>query len=82
MQDAVIVSATRTAVGRAPQGALKTVRPDEMAAAVITEALAYYEKVLGTAPGYRSVEKKVAALREAAAEGSVNAIKKDKVSYI
>jgi acetyl-CoA acyltransferase len=40
MQDAVIVSATRTAVGRAPQGALKTVRPDEMAAAVITEALA------------------------------------------
>jgi acetyl-CoA acyltransferase len=39
MQDAVIVSATRTAVGRAPNGALKTVRPDEMAAAVITEAL-------------------------------------------
>jgi acetyl-CoA acyltransferase len=39
MQDAVIVSATRTAVGRAPNGALKTVRPDEMAAAVIREAL-------------------------------------------
>ena len=39
MQDAVIVSATRTAVGRAPHGALKTVRPDEMAAAVIGEAL-------------------------------------------
>jgi acetyl-CoA acyltransferase len=39
MQDAVIVSATRTAVGRAPNGALKTVRPDEMAAAVISEAL-------------------------------------------
>src|SRR5499433_3116270 len=39
MQDAVIVSATRTAVGRAPNGALKTVRPDEMAATVITEAL-------------------------------------------
>jgi acetyl-CoA acyltransferase len=39
MQDAVIVSATRTAVGRAPTGALKTVRPDEMAAAVIAEAL-------------------------------------------
>ena len=37
MQDAVIVSATRTAVGRAPNGALKTVRPDEMAAAVIAE---------------------------------------------
>src|SRR5258705_4722242 len=39
MQDAVIVAATRTAVGRAPHGALKTVRPDEMAAAVIAEAL-------------------------------------------
>ena len=39
MQDAVIVSATRTAVGRAPSGALKTVRPDEMAAAVISETL-------------------------------------------
>jgi acetyl-CoA acyltransferase len=39
MQDAVIVSATRTAVGRAPNGALKTVRPDEMAATVIGEAL-------------------------------------------
>ena len=39
MQDAVIVSATRTAVGKAPQGALRTVRPDEMGAAVIAEAL-------------------------------------------
>ena len=39
MHDAVIVSATRTAVGKAPNGALRTVRPDEMAAAVITEAL-------------------------------------------
>jgi acetyl-CoA acyltransferase len=39
MQDAVIVSATRSAVGRAPHGALKTVRPDEMAAAVISETL-------------------------------------------
>jgi acetyl-CoA acyltransferase len=39
MHDAVIVSATRTAVGKAPNGALKTVRPDDMAAAVMTEAL-------------------------------------------
>ena len=39
MQDAVIVSATRTAVGKAPNGSLRTVRPDEMAAAVIAEAL-------------------------------------------
>ena len=47
MQDAVIVSATRTAVGRAPQGALKTVRPDEMAAAVISETL---RRAPGVAP--------------------------------
>jgi acetyl-CoA acyltransferase len=39
MQDAVIVAATRTPVGRAPNGALRTVRPDEMAASVIAEAL-------------------------------------------
>jgi|SoiMethySBSTD1v2_1073268.scaffolds.fasta_scaffold21986_7 acetyl-CoA acyltransferase len=39
MQDAVVVAATRTAVGKAPNGALKTVRPDEMAATVISEAL-------------------------------------------
>jgi acetyl-CoA acyltransferase len=39
MQDAVIVAATRTAVGKAPNGALRTVRPDDMAAAVIVEAL-------------------------------------------
>jgi len=39
MQDAVIVAAVRTAAGKAPNGALKTVRPDEMAATVIAEAL-------------------------------------------
>src|SRR4030095_4019411 len=39
MQDAVIVSATRTAVGKAPNGKLRTVRPDDMAATVISEAL-------------------------------------------
>jgi acetyl-CoA acyltransferase len=39
MHDAVIVSATRTAVGKAPKGALSTVRPDEMGATVIAEAL-------------------------------------------
>jgi len=35
MQDAVIVAATRTAAGKAPNGSLKTVRPDELAASVI-----------------------------------------------
>jgi acetyl-CoA acyltransferase len=39
MHDAVIVSSVRTAVGKAPKGALSTVRPDEMAATVIAEAL-------------------------------------------
>jgi acetyl-CoA acyltransferase len=37
--DAVIVAATRTACGKAPNGALKNVRPDEMAAAVIARVL-------------------------------------------
>jgi acetyl-CoA acyltransferase len=40
MKDAVIVSAVRTAVGRAPKGTLNVMRPDDMAAAVIAEALA------------------------------------------
>ena len=39
MQDAVIVSAARTAVGKAPNGTLRTVRPDEMAATAIGEIL-------------------------------------------
>jgi acetyl-CoA acyltransferase len=39
MRDAVIVSAVRTAIGRAPRGALHTVRPDELAAAVLVEVL-------------------------------------------
>ncbi len=40
MRDAVIVSAVRTAVGKAPRGTLRNTRPDEMGAAVIREALA------------------------------------------
>jgi acetyl-CoA acyltransferase len=40
MRDAVIVSAVRTAVGKAPKGTLRTTRPDEMGAAVIKEAVA------------------------------------------
>jgi acetyl-CoA acyltransferase len=39
MQEAVIVSAVRTAVGKAPKGTLSATRPDEMAATVIGEAL-------------------------------------------
>ena len=39
MKEAVIVSAVRTAVGKAPKGTLRDTRPDEMGAAVIKEAL-------------------------------------------
>src|SRR5216110_87338 len=39
MKDAVIVSAARTAVGKAPGGTLRGTRPDELAAVAIAEAL-------------------------------------------
>ena len=39
MKDAVIVSALRTAVGKAPRGALKDTRPDDMAGTVMRAAI-------------------------------------------
>ena len=39
MNDAVIISAVRTPVGKAPNGALRTTRPDEMGAVVIKSLL-------------------------------------------
>ena len=39
MSEAVIVSAVRTAVGKAPKGTLKNTRPDDLAAAAIKEAV-------------------------------------------
>lgn len=39
MNEAVIVAALRTAVGKAPRGTLRTTRPDDMAAAVIAALL-------------------------------------------
>ncbi len=39
MQDAVIVSAVRTAVGKAPRGTLSVMRPDELGAVAIKGAL-------------------------------------------
>ncbi len=39
MTDALIVSAVRTPVGRAPNGSLRSTRPDELAATVIREAV-------------------------------------------
>jgi acetyl-CoA acyltransferase len=49
MKEALIVSAVRTAVGKAPNGTLRATRPDEMAAVVIAEALR-------RAPGLNPVE--------------------------
>jgi acetyl-CoA acyltransferase len=40
MREAVIVSAARTAVGKAPRGTLRGTHPSDMAAAVITAAIA------------------------------------------
>jgi len=47
MQDAVIVSAMRTAVGKAPKGTLSVMRPDELGAVAIKAAL---DKVPGLDP--------------------------------
>lgn len=49
MQDAVIVAAARTAVGRAKRGTLATYRPEDMGAAVV-------EAVLKQAPGLDAAE--------------------------
>src|SRR5262252_5570598 len=46
-QDAVIVSAVRTPIGKAPNGALRATRPDDLAALVLTEAL---RRAPGVAP--------------------------------
>ena len=47
MTDAVIVSAVRTPVGKAPNGSLRSTRPDELAATVIREAV---NRAAGIAP--------------------------------
>ena len=49
MREAVIVSAARTAIGKAPAGSLRNTRPDDMAALVIDAAL-------GRAPGVDRAE--------------------------
>jgi acetyl-CoA acyltransferase len=48
MKEAVIVSAVRTAVGKAPKGTLSVMRPDDMASVVIREALS---RAPGVSPG-------------------------------
>jgi acetyl-CoA acyltransferase len=39
MREAVIVSAARTAVGKAPRGKLRTMRPDDLAATVVSDVV-------------------------------------------
>src|SRR5258705_10623274 len=45
MKDAFIVAAARTPVGKAPNGKIRTVRPDDLAALVIKAALARVPQV-------------------------------------
>jgi acetyl-CoA acyltransferase len=52
MKEAVIVSAVRTAVGKAPKGTLKNTRPDDLGAAAIKEAV---ERVAGLISADRDV---------------------------
>ncbi len=49
MRDAVIVSAVRTAVGKAPKGMLRATRPDDLAAIAIRAALDRVPKLPGEA---------------------------------
>ena len=67
MRDAVIVSAVRTAVGKAPKGTLRNTRPDEMGAAVIKEAMA---RVPGLEP--REVEDVIMGCAMPEAEQGMN----------
>ncbi len=48
MKEAVIVSAVRTAVGKAPKGTLKNTRPDDLGATAIKEAVARVEGLEGS----------------------------------
>jgi acetyl-CoA acyltransferase len=45
MQEAVIIDCLRTAVGKAPRGALRTSRPDDLAGAVISRLLEKHPQV-------------------------------------
>jgi acetyl-CoA acyltransferase len=45
MQEAVIIDCLRTAVGKAPRGALRNTRPDDLAAEVIRGLLAKYPQI-------------------------------------
>ena len=50
MNEAVIVSAVRTAVGKAPNGALRGTRPDELAAAARSSGRVWRRLPFGALP--------------------------------
>ena len=66
MKEAVVVTSLRTAVGKAPRGALKDFRPDDMAGAVIRAAI---EQTPGLEPGM--VESWSAGLQQVAREANL-----------
>ena len=67
MAEAVIVSAVRTPVGRAPKGALATTRPDDLAATALLGAL---ERV----PNLQKNEIDDVSLEDAKSLGSVSGL--------
>src|SRR6476661_6461980 len=67
MRDAVIVSAVRTAVGKAPKGTLRATRPDDLGATAIQGALG---RVPGLAP--REVEDVIIGCAMPEAEQGMN----------
>src|SRR6266542_613345 len=66
MREAVIVSGARTPIGKAPRGALSAVRPDDLAALAIKEAIA-------RAPGLDAAEVEDVVLGCAIPEGEQGA---------
>ncbi len=67
MQDAYVVAAVRTAIGKAPRGGLRTMRPDDLAAIAIRSAL---ERVPGLEP--REIEDVVLGCAVPEAEQGMN----------
>ncbi len=67
MREAVIVAGARTAVGKATRGSLRTMRPDDMAAAVIKSAV---ERAQGLDP--REIEDVIIGCAMPEAEQGMN----------
>ena len=55
IQDAYIVAATRTPVGKAPRGVFRHTRPDDLLVHAIRGALAQVAQARGTTPSFTNV---------------------------